>query len=50
MTSEDIFLKILLHSRGVTALLLVMFVGVAPDTLERDKSSGTLSTTDNGLL
>ena len=42
--------KISLHSRGITALLLVIWIGVAPEILESDANSGTLSTTVNGFI
>ena len=42
--------KISLHSRGIMALLLVIWIGVVPEILESDANSGTLSTTVNGFI
>jgi hypothetical protein len=50
ITSEDMRVKISLHSRGITALLLVIWIGVAPEILESDANSGTLSTTVKGFI
>jgi len=49
ITFEDIFLYISLHWVGITALLLMIGAGEAPDILDIDASSGTLSTIEGGL-